>query len=287
MRIFISWSGNRSKFIAETLRWWLPNVIQCLEPFISSQDIQKGARGSTVISENLEAASVGIICLTPENQKAPWILFEAGALSKIATSHVCTFLYELEPSDVERPLGEFQHTKCEREDILALITTLNRLVKVGNPLTSERLHETFEMWWPAFDAQLKKIPSPDTPLPEPRTEESKTDEMLYLLRRLAEQAPRRAAAIPLLDTLLAKHFVLSETARDLLLRLRDESLLPLETALTIVSPETLTSMLANKIVSTMPDIDGEWLTLTNKGVQMVNQIFPLSTTTTTVDPSVR
>src|SRR5437899_3787788 len=79
--VFISWSGARSRHVAETLREWLPTVLQATKPWIS-RDIDKGARGLSEIDRALKAMKVGIICLTPENLDARWIHYEAGALSK-------------------------------------------------------------------------------------------------------------------------------------------------------------------------------------------------------------
>lgn len=82
MKVFISWSGDVSRRAAMALKDWLPNVIQTVDPFVSSENIQKGARWFTDVGAELEAAKFGIICLTPDNLTAPWLLFEAGALSK-------------------------------------------------------------------------------------------------------------------------------------------------------------------------------------------------------------
>jgi hypothetical protein len=92
--VFISWSGDRSKWIAEALREWLPLVVQAAKPWMSSKDIDKGARGLQEISEKLERAKIGIVCLTPENLNVPWVLFEAGALSKTIDdeTRLCTLL---------------------------------------------------------------------------------------------------------------------------------------------------------------------------------------------------
>src|SRR5436190_15990351 len=121
MKVFISWSGGRSQAGAEALRYWLPKVIQALEPWMSANDIEKGTRWRSGIANELEQSSVGIICLTRENLNSEWIHFEAGALSKQQqNTYVCTFLYEIEPVDVREQLAQFQHTRATRNDVQKL-----------------------------------------------------------------------------------------------------------------------------------------------------------------------
>lgn len=43
MKIFLSWSGEKSKNIAESLKDWLEQVIQTSEPWISTS-IEKGKK---------------------------------------------------------------------------------------------------------------------------------------------------------------------------------------------------------------------------------------------------
>ena len=91
MEIFISWSGPRSKAIAKALNDWMPKVIQGVKPWMSP-DIPSGARWQAEIADRLDKNMVGVVCLTPENLNAPWLLFEAGALSKhVSDSRVCTY----------------------------------------------------------------------------------------------------------------------------------------------------------------------------------------------------
>lgn len=82
MKVFISWSGERSKKVALIFHEWLPQVIQSLEPFASSEDIEKGSRWNTDIAQELKESTFGLICVTKDNLSAPWLNFEAGALSK-------------------------------------------------------------------------------------------------------------------------------------------------------------------------------------------------------------
>src|SRR5258706_15628478 len=103
MEIFISWSGGRSRLVAEAFAKALPRIIQAALPWISV-DIGKGKRWSREISDRLENSRIGILCLTADNLNAPWLLFEAGAISKTKNSRPCTFLLDVEKGDVRPPL---------------------------------------------------------------------------------------------------------------------------------------------------------------------------------------
>ena len=82
MKVFISWSGDRSQALAQALREWLPMVLHYVEPWLSQSDIEAGERWANEVAKELDASKFGIICITRENITSPWILFEAGALAK-------------------------------------------------------------------------------------------------------------------------------------------------------------------------------------------------------------
>jgi hypothetical protein len=82
MKVFISWSGNTSRNVAQFLREWILYIIQSVEPWMSATDIDAGTRWSRSVETQLSDTRFGIICLTRTNTSAPWVLFETGALAK-------------------------------------------------------------------------------------------------------------------------------------------------------------------------------------------------------------
>lgn len=158
MKIFISWSGSKSQKAAEILKQWIPCVIQSVEPYFSSADIDKGARWSTDIAKELQDASFGILCVTNENLSSAWLNFEAGALSKsIEQSKVCPFLVDLKPSDIQdSPILQFQMANATKDDVFKLFKSIN--VNLGEAKLNEVvLGTTFETFWPKIEEALNDI----------------------------------------------------------------------------------------------------------------------------------
>ncbi|MEW6645986.1 MAG: TIR domain-containing protein [Pseudomonadota bacterium] len=157
MKVFISWSGDTSHKVAKALRDWLPSVIQSIIPYVSSEDIDKGARWSSDIADELDESSFGVLCVTPDNIDAPWLNFEAGALGKsVDKSRVCPFLFRIKRSDVTGPILQFQSTIHEKEDVYKLIKSINEACG-DHGIEEFRLERTFEVWWPKLDEELKTI----------------------------------------------------------------------------------------------------------------------------------
>ncbi len=193
MDVFISWSGKRSGAAAEALRDWLPKIINALKPWLSAADIDKGARWSTEIATKLRDSKAGIICLTPSNVHAEWILFEAGALSKtIENTYVCPFLIGLEPADVKPPLAQFQATRATKSDALKLLKTLNSALGDA-ALAAGHIDEVFEVWWPKLKEKLEALPKDDEVAQATRSERDLLEEILALVRNQNRQPARSSA----------------------------------------------------------------------------------------------
>jgi len=157
MRLFISWSGDLSHRIAECLFEWLPMVLQGLEPYMSSESIEKGARWSSHIGKELEEARFGLVILTKENLSSRWLHFEAGAVAKsVDESRLAPLLFGLRPADVLQPLSQFQITTFAKEDMLKLLKSAN--VAGGEALMPEtRLVSLFDKLWPDLREKIELI----------------------------------------------------------------------------------------------------------------------------------
>ncbi|MGR3064469.1 toll/interleukin-1 receptor domain-containing protein [Vibrio vulnificus] len=157
MKVFISWSGDLSKELGEALRDWLPAVIQSVKPFFTPNDIEKGARWSKDIANELESSSVGVFCITPDNLTKPWLMFEAGALSKnLEVSKVCPILFGVEPTDLQGPLVQFQASPFEKTEVKKLIKTINSCLG-DSKLEDSVLNSVFDMWWPKLQEKVNSI----------------------------------------------------------------------------------------------------------------------------------
>jgi hypothetical protein len=156
MKVFVSWSGDLSQRVAQILRDWLPNVIQTVELYVSSEDVDKGARWFTDIANELESAEFGIICLTRDNMIAPWILFESGAISKsITQSRVVPLLIDITPTDLKGPLAQFQAATTAELDVKKLVKAVNGSSNEKR-LNEFQIETAFNKWWPDLHEQLKK-----------------------------------------------------------------------------------------------------------------------------------
>ena len=130
MKVFISWSGERSKQMAAALKEWLPTAIQYLEPWMSDTDIHAGDRWADKMATELKESNVGIVCVTGENLTSEWLHFEAGALSKLMqNTRVITVLLDLDVQAVSGPLTLFQMKKLDKGGVLDIAISLNKFAE--------------------------------------------------------------------------------------------------------------------------------------------------------------
>lgn len=153
-KVFISWSGELSHEVAKILRKKLPAIIQSVEVFFSSTDIQKGENGVQAISKSLQDSQISIVILTKENKDKPWILFEAGCIHGHG-GKFCSLLIDVSTEEIAGPLLQFQYTLFNEEDFFNLLCTVNE--KTSVPLERDVLRESLKGHWADIEACVKRL----------------------------------------------------------------------------------------------------------------------------------
>jgi hypothetical protein len=183
MKVFISWSGERSQALAQALREWLPMVLHYTDPWLSHSDIDAGERWANVIAKELETTKFGIICITRENLTSPWILFEAGALAKsLQEGRVIPLLLDIEFKDITGPLAQFQAKKVEKTGLNDVVTSVNQFSETK--LAEARLAPQFETLWPALETKVAAIPKTTAPAKQNRPQHEILEELVSSIRGL-------------------------------------------------------------------------------------------------------
>lgn len=197
MKVFVSWSGQKSRDVAEIFRDWLPSVLHAAKPFVSSRDIRVGTRWQTEIATELDDTDFGLICVTRENQAAEWLNFEAGALAKsVDSSRVVPVAIDLSPAEIPNPLGQFQAIKLVREDVAHLLVSMNETCP--DPIPDGNVSKALEKWWPDLEEALARVNQYDYETPEvaerpPRSDRDLLEEVLDSVRSLnrPHEPPKR------------------------------------------------------------------------------------------------
>ncbi|MBQ7781782.1 MAG: toll/interleukin-1 receptor domain-containing protein [Lachnospiraceae bacterium] len=189
MKVFVSWSGDFSRKIAETLKKWIPCIVQSVDVFFSPEDIEKGNNWEKILSSELAECKFGIICLTSENTNAPWLNFEAGAIAKTLDSKVAALMINIKPSDIRGPLSLYQATKLEKDDFYQLIESINKTL--DEPREDKVLKNAFDAMWPHLieeingvieEFTIKNKKKENSNISE-QNESSPIEEILQLLRK--------------------------------------------------------------------------------------------------------
>lgn len=133
--LFLCWSGQRSKQVAEALRQYFESIFQTAEwtdaePQVAMSEtlIAKGVPWSPQLLKDLENARAGIVCLTPENRGSAWLHFEGGAIATHelnrqdgrpkadnSPNKLFGFLFTIDNTEIEGPLSLFQATIYRRD----------------------------------------------------------------------------------------------------------------------------------------------------------------------------
>lgn len=181
VKVFISWSGDRSKLLATALRDWLQPILQSVEVWMSDADIAAGDRWGQELAKELSSCNFGIICVTPENHSAAWLLFEAGALAKsLDGAKVIPLLFELELRDISGPLAQFQAKKFDRSGLSEVVTAVNRALP--NPIADGIVNPLLDAMWPGIHQKLEAVPKRESDAKRQRSQADILEELVSGVR---------------------------------------------------------------------------------------------------------
>ncbi len=211
LKVFISWSGERSRVVATKLDSWLREVLQTVEPRFSP-NTEKGKFWSNEIRKSL-VTEFGIVCLTPENINENWIQFEAGALAKNEDGRAWTLLLGgLQDSTVTPPLSLLQHTSTEKADFFKLLESINNACG-QNALDNEVLKRVFDKNWEELADVFAKTAL--LPASSPSVPKRSTDDMIEEVLRNTRNILSSVQNISSFEDLTELESLLEEDSEDI------------------------------------------------------------------------
>ncbi len=151
VKVFVSWSGDKSFSLAERLVEWLPTIVPGVRVFYSS-DIGGGYLWLNKLLQELTSAKFGIVCVSKENQRSQWLHFEVGALWQRAGKDipVCPLLLDLSTKDLTGPLAFFQAREFNEHGLRSLCADTAK--KAG--LDDTQFRRNFKAAWTQIETEL-------------------------------------------------------------------------------------------------------------------------------------
>jgi hypothetical protein len=201
VKVFISWSGERAKLLANAMHGWLPEILQSAQPFFSDLDINPGSFSHEKLRQRFADADFCIVCVTPETVNQPWINYEAGAIAEKLGGRTTPWLFDMAPEHMKAtPLSRLQARKADKSDTLSLIEEINRCSP--KPVDEKVVAKTFARFWPDLADRLKAIPPTDAP-PKKVTTDELLSELAFYVRDMDQRFERLESLIPI-DVLMSK-----------------------------------------------------------------------------------
>jgi hypothetical protein len=171
-RVFLCWSGSRSRKFAEALRDWLPSTLgDTVETSMSTQ-IEKGAEWFEELLKALDNAACGILCLTPEAMESRWVHFESGLLVRALTqlpqtqpdggqtTRVFPVLYGVQSGTLAGPLASYQSTVVtDADDVMRLLDAIYNFVPEDQRGGMNDLRKEWRRRWTTLQNTLAGIPA--------------------------------------------------------------------------------------------------------------------------------
>lgn len=167
MKIFLSWSGNRSKEIALLLKKFLEGLFRNdVNVWMSHESITYGSMSIQEIHTALINSDKCIALITEDNISSPWIMYEAGTIMGQNSANtvkannrdiIIPILFD-DISDLKfvgNPLNQFQRLQYNRKTMLRLVKQFNGATRSFTE--DDILEKQFSLNWSALNKEIKAI----------------------------------------------------------------------------------------------------------------------------------
>jgi len=156
MRVFICWSEDRSRQLAEALSAWLPKVLGSDLSCGVSTRFQVGERWFPQLLRELDEADAAIICFTPENLGSRWLHFEAGLLFRSSEDRVLPYFLGSRVPEIKEPLNAIQASTATAEGTWRLVEAL----APRSRMDAAKARRRFEACWPELERFVRSMAAP-------------------------------------------------------------------------------------------------------------------------------
>lgn len=167
--VFISFSQRLThdvaKVIEEVITSIYPKSKSNVEVFLSSKKIKAGTFKGQILNA-MRNAKFAISVLSSENKNAPWLMYEAGALSLAVEQnggHLMPYLFCRHGSDREATIEDLQYVQYQRdhednqEQFKKLIENLNDSLSNQNKVNGLKIANAIDDAWPDISKRLDNI----------------------------------------------------------------------------------------------------------------------------------
>lgn len=165
MKVFISWSGkgSASEAAARALHGAIDEVFTGVQPWMSAEDIKPGQEWFGALMDTLQDTRYAIACLTRGNALAPWLMFEAGAISaRFGKPGLVPLL--IDGGDLKTlgdPLARFNGAVFDEAGVRSIFEAIN--AQQDAPLKPKVLEAAFIGVWPALEKAVREALAADRP----------------------------------------------------------------------------------------------------------------------------
>ena len=151
MKVFVSFSGEKSKRTADALVEFLPKILPTISFVLADTDIAIGERWQQSLERQTDGLNFAILCVSHDNVEKPWLMYEAGQLSR-KTPRLVPYLLNVDPADLKGPLAHLSAVLADKGGTRHLLSIMND--ESEEVLPNDVLNRDFESYWPEIKSCL-------------------------------------------------------------------------------------------------------------------------------------